>query len=171
MNFGHSALSVLSGIGGRLWTPPTWVPASSSPGIRTRIGIGRSVNGLRRIGNLWRQIELKSFPAAYGRLSQPLRQFGANGLSGWQGLGLLSDAVGLMRSCVEFQEVIVFPGARPPRQKHEYTIDSLFSALLGWPRRERCITIDFVSSILIVPRFSSCIAIALNEIGNGLPLR
>jgi len=37
-----------------------------------------------------------------------MKLLGANGLSGRLGLGLLSDVVGLLRSCVEFQEVIVF---------------------------------------------------------------
>ena len=45
-------------------------------------------------------------------------------------LGLLSGMVGLLRSCVDYQEVIVFYGGHVIRGCQTFLIDSLFWALL-----------------------------------------
>jgi hypothetical protein len=66
-----------------------------------------SVNGFEFIGNRFGRFVSKievinCFEAGN------LRNLGANGLSGPLSLGLLSDAVGLLRSCYDFQGVIEF---------------------------------------------------------------
>jgi hypothetical protein len=54
----------------------------------------------------------------------------ANGLSEDLPLGLLSAMVGLLRSCVDYQEVIDFGSMELVQRESNIAVDSLFSALL-----------------------------------------
>jgi hypothetical protein len=56
----------------------------------------------------------------------------ANGLQVWSVLGLLSGMVGLLRSCVDYQKVIVFRQVCISRTESMFLIDSLFWALLPY---------------------------------------
>lgn len=49
-------------------------------------------------------------------------------------LGLLSERVGLLKSCVDNHEVIKFGQVMLDRRGADNPFDSLFWPLLGWPR-------------------------------------
>ena len=55
-------------------------------------------------------IGMKLVAGLAARRQRETQVFRANGLQAWGVLGLLSGRVGLLRSCIEYQEVILFSG-------------------------------------------------------------